>query len=767
MIQLFKKYIILVFLLDVSYIVALSADNVPQGEEILQIGRFDNAIKEFSSAVEKGESQKAIEQFLRIVKCGPNREIIQKISELSGIKRLYPLAYHKDYEWSPVFSPDGTKIIYQGWQKKISEAGNLLKDVIYIMNIDGSGEQKLTDDKYDNFSPMFSPNGQFVLFMSVRDDTNGDRIINKQDNKSLHIVEVKTKKAWQIVPSAFINSPVSFTPDSTFVVFYSFREDANHDGKKDTKDNKGIYIVRTDGKKTDEMIAHERFINSSPLVSPDSKWAAYESIREDTNGDGKIDSSDNPGIYLRDISEFPLKPEVLLIPPKYKNEIAAFTPNSGNLVFFSRKKDTNKDKAINENDKRAVCMFNLKNKKESVLIEDEYDHDFVSFSSNGKKMAYTSYLHDTNSDGVIDSRDHRTLMVYDLTMYLEGVQVANDKYDNSFLAFYPDGKKILFQSYRKDTDNNGQIDVLDQPGVYIVDVSESPTMKITTLIKKDGTGSRVIEVVVDPMFKETAKYQEMFLRDKKWEIGFVQEGGYHLKAVGDFKNLNELSKFDYPLKFSKSTGLFRSIYEFKEVLLKQEIGENSRNPFIAFGKEMSRVMTKPLVIIARVTVPGKILKTNAPSKIGNTVEWSIPVGSLIKANKDFEMFVKVEVVNWTTIIILSFIVFLAIGGTGYRIYGIHMVKAQKKLHMSREYAEAHNYLGIAYKNKNLYDEAIGEYKKALSFSPNSGVIHYNMAVCYALKGDKEQAGALLQKAIMLDNSFKEKANKETALKEII
>ena len=34
------------------------------------------------------------------------------------MKKIYPIAYSKDYDWAPVFSPDGSKIIFQGWQKR-------------------------------------------------------------------------------------------------------------------------------------------------------------------------------------------------------------------------------------------------------------------------------------------------------------------------------------------------------------------------------------------------------------------------------------------------------------------------------------------------------------------------------------------------------------------------------------------------------------------------------------------------------------------------
>jgi len=49
-------------------------------------------------------------------------------------------------------------------------------------------------------------------------------------------------------------------------------------------------------------------------------------------------------------------------------------------------------------------------------------------------------------------------------------------------------------------------------------------------------------------------------------------------------------------------------------------------------------------------------------------------------------------------------------------------------------AEVHNYLGVTYYDKGMYDEAIAELKKAIEIDPNFAEAHYNLGAAYYDKG---------------------------------
>lgn len=63
-------------------------------------------------------------------------------------------------EAAPAWSPDGERILY--WSNRNGDAD------LYIINRDGSGEQRLTFASGNDWSPSWSPDGRFILFSSAR-----------------------------------------------------------------------------------------------------------------------------------------------------------------------------------------------------------------------------------------------------------------------------------------------------------------------------------------------------------------------------------------------------------------------------------------------------------------------------------------------------------------------------------------------------------------------------------------------------------------------
>ena len=72
--------------------------------------------------------------------------------------------------WAPSWHPDGTRIIFSSnrddWHEDIKKYGHNFE--LYLINIDGTGLQRLTyNNVFDSF-PMFSPDGKKLVFASNR-----------------------------------------------------------------------------------------------------------------------------------------------------------------------------------------------------------------------------------------------------------------------------------------------------------------------------------------------------------------------------------------------------------------------------------------------------------------------------------------------------------------------------------------------------------------------------------------------------------------------
>ena len=65
-------------------------------------------------------------------------------------------------------------------------------------------------------------------------------------------------------------------------------------------------------------------------------------------------------------------------------------------------------------------------------------------------------------------------------------------------------------------------------------------------------------------------------------------------------------------------------------------------------------------------------------------------------------------------------------------------------------ALAHTKRGTAYLKKGQYDEAIGEYNKALEINPRSAVAYYNRSVAYTSKGQYDKAVTDCSSALQLN-----------------
>ena len=114
------------------------------------------------------------------------------------------LTENRNNDWRPSWSPDGKRIAFSSDRK-----GDLANFEIYVMDADGGNQQKLTNHRAWDGSPSWSPNGERIVFWSERDekseiyvmDANGGNLQNLTNNER----HSDASPAW-------LNSPFSVAP---------------------------------------------------------------------------------------------------------------------------------------------------------------------------------------------------------------------------------------------------------------------------------------------------------------------------------------------------------------------------------------------------------------------------------------------------------------------------------------------------------------------------------------------------------------------------
>ena len=126
-------------------------------------------------------------------------------------------------EQFPAWSSDGTKIAFTMRSQAAGGAGD-----IYVMNADGSGQKRLTDESADDVFPTWSPDGSKIAFMS-----------NRANSIDIFIMDADGGNVMRLTNNARLNIRPVWSPDGTRIAFTS--ETPGLDESKE------IYTINVDG----------------------------------------------------------------------------------------------------------------------------------------------------------------------------------------------------------------------------------------------------------------------------------------------------------------------------------------------------------------------------------------------------------------------------------------------------------------------------------------------------------------------------------------
>jgi Tol biopolymer transport system component len=201
----------------------------------------------------------------------------------------------------PQVSPDGKGLLYVSWRNARSSTSPALLDTnpsIYLMHLDSGKETELVGDRYSNAFPRFSPDGNFIVYLSRRRDTNGDGRIDQLDNFGIYTQRLSDRKETCVVSDDHYNKFPAWSSDSRSILFMAHWPELESRSAwrvEDYFEFKGIYRVPASGGKPRRVVSDKFFGSRFCEVSGQGHLVAYVSWRPKTNR----------GLYIADYSQLP------------------------------------------------------------------------------------------------------------------------------------------------------------------------------------------------------------------------------------------------------------------------------------------------------------------------------------------------------------------------------------------------------------------------------------------------------------------------------
>ena len=201
------------------------------------------------------------------------------------------LTNNETYDRSLQISPNGSKIIFVSYESLFKES---YRAEINIIDTDGTNEMRLTDAMGDDIHPQFSPDGSRIVFESARDgdreiymmDVDGDNQTNLTNNPKSDIHPRFSCGGSKVVFSS--NRFVSWSTyimdldgsNQTKVILFPLVFSCSQDGLKIVYSRDGdIYTMDTDGSNYSN-ITNNSSRDRSPQFSPDGTMIAFHSERD-------------------------------------------------------------------------------------------------------------------------------------------------------------------------------------------------------------------------------------------------------------------------------------------------------------------------------------------------------------------------------------------------------------------------------------------------------------------------------------------------------
>jgi len=281
---------------------------------------------------------------------------------------------------------------------------------IYVMNSDGSHEQKLTHTGLCH-RPNWSPDGSQMLFVCLNDNSELPTLPGSDEpDQEIGVTDSTGQNPRLLKPGVKMFGGPSWLPNGKTIAFGNVRY--GNTGHKMSVSDRSIYTMTVDGAEPPHSILKGASVAD---WSPDGRKLAYVAYRN---------NKENPSIYVANADG---SDEHLLTDPKIRAYSLSWSPDSRKIAY-----------ARWHGNRRTIGVTDLQGGQFEELTPRNLDAFGPEWSQDGRRIAFSAF------------RSERT-QVFLINADRTGLrQLSNEKEkDCEHPSWSPDGSQIVFECHSR------------------------------------------------------------------------------------------------------------------------------------------------------------------------------------------------------------------------------------------------------------------------------------------------------------------------------